>query len=242
MSAATYPAYPAGTDLAAFLAATGLAVPPAISLQAKCDAAVAEWEERTGWRPYLTADTPQSPSTRLFDPPGPAASSGRASAGRGGRILYFQGGLISLNSLSVGVVPDQTGAYGGPGAQGTALVSNLNFYLRPQNAPARGLAYTEAEFIYPVAGVPQSVAIVGVWGRVAALPGDVWQGVLERAAALCAAELSLSISGGYFERRVGDSLKRFAGGKSDAGPLAQQVALWDDTFERAVRTKRRIVA
>ena len=255
-------AYPADSDLSALLTSTGLTVPASLDLQEKCDAAVAEWETRTGWLPYLAAsgaDGQPTVSTRLFDPAQPA---GRGDS-RSGRSLFLGAGLLSLVSLAVGVtpgpngvygvVPDSTGAYTPPDAagsdtpgasgtglsSGTVLVPNLNFFLRPQNAATRSLPVTEIEFLAPPRGVPQSIAITGVWGRVLLLEDNVWQAVMQRAASLSAPELSLSLSGGYFERKIGDSLKRF-GGSDDSGPLAQQITLWDNNFNSAVKNKKRI--
>ena len=210
-------AYPMDSDLMAFLAGTGLSVPPSLDLQGKCDAAAAEWEQRTGWLPYLAeADASGQPvvSTRLFDPP---CSAGRGPGSRSGRSLFLGAGLLSLASLAVGVVPDAGGNYApgafgnyapgafgnyAPGASGTGLssgttlVPNLNFYLRPQNAAARGLPVTEIEFLAPARGLPQSVAVTGVWGRTLALEDDVWQAVLQKAALECLPELGISVTGG----------------------------------------------
>ena len=233
-------AYPMDSDLMAFLTGAGLSLPPALDLQGKCDAAAAEWEQRTGWLPYLAeADASGQPvvSTRLFDPP---CSAGRSPGSRSGRSLFLGTGLLSLASLSVGVVPDATGSYStGMASAGTLLVPNLNFYLRPQNAAARGLPVTEIEFLAPARGLPQSVAVTGIWGKVLELEDNVWQAILQRAASLAAPELSLSISGGFFERKIGDSMKRF-GGSDDSGPLAQQITLWDANFNSAVKNKKRI--
>lgn len=218
----THAAYPAEDDLAALIESAGLTVPPLLDLQSKLDGAVAEWEARTGWQPYLSTGESER---RLFDPPA------------AGRSLYLQGGLLSLTSLAVGVVPDPTGAYGA--VSGSVLVNNLNFYLRPQNAIARGLAITEVEFLSRVRGVPQSVAITGVWGRVLAVPGDVWQTLLKMAALSCAPELALSISRGLAEVREGDEMRRFA--SSGVSPLSAERDRWEKEIKKMVSDKKRVV-
>ena len=230
-------AYPAAADLTAFLAGTGLDVPDSLDLQDKCDEAAAEWESRVGWFPYLATDTTEAPSTRLFDPPGPAAASGRPSGVRGGKILCLEGGLLSLTSLSVGVVPDGSGDYdGAPGTQGSLLTNNLNFFLRPQNAAARGLAWTEVEFLCPIRGVPQSVAVAGVWGRVTEIGDDVWNAVRQYAAFLAVPELQIAISSGLV--KIDDA--QYASGADM--PLPTLAALWEKKFLTAARRKKRIVA
>lgn len=219
-----YPTYPLADDLQAFLGTPGLDIPPTLDLASKVESAIDEWEERTGWGPYLSTGQPEM---RLFDPPCHSKS------------LYLQSGLLSLTSLKVGVVPRADGSYA-PGS-GTLLINNRNFYAHPKNAAVRGLVATEIEFLSPVRGVPQSIAITGVWGRVLQVPGDVWQAVLQKAAALCAPELAVGISGGVYERREGDEMVRF-GGSADGGPLAQQIALWESNFDRLAGRKKRLVA
>ncbi len=215
-------AYPDGVSLQKFLGNLGLDLPPDLDLDVKVEDASAEWESRTGWGPYLSTG---QVTTRLFDPP------------RQGRSLYLQGGLLSLTSLAVGVVPGPDGSYADSGASaGTLLTPNLNFYLRPQNAAVRGLAVTEVEFLSRLGGVPQSVAVAGVWGRSLLVPGDVWQAVLQKAALDCLPELGISLTGGLVKI---EDVQYLTG--SGGSPLLNAAGQWEPKFEKLVGRKKRIV-
>jgi hypothetical protein len=217
-------AYPTAADLQAFLRGLSTPLPAGLDLAAleeKVADAVAEWEERTGWRPYLA---PSAPVTLLYDPPSPTAGAAFATGWRGGRILELKTGLLSLTSLTV---------------TDTAYTLGQDFWLRPNNAAPRGLPYTEIEFLGPVFGLPQSVAVGGVFGCVAQLPDTTWRRIIERAASLSVPELSVAISGGVAQVRTENTLVQFAG-SGVPGPLAREQAAWDAAFDRAVTRAKRI--
>src|SRR5579872_4286099 len=114
-------AYPTDSDVAA-LAAT-VALPGGYSFAGMAAAAVAEWERRTGYLPFLGSGSAQS---RSFDPPGPnrRTLSGFSLLG-GGRLLDLESGLYGLTSVSIGVGPD---------SPGTELVNGTDFWPEPLNA------------------------------------------------------------------------------------------------------------
>ena len=234
-----YTTYPTDADLEAFLSNLSLPVPPGLDLEAKIAAAIADWETATGWRPYLAArDADGNPlaTTRLFDPPG-SSGAGRSSPGRGARCLYLRAGLLSLTSLAVGVVPDPTGNYtDGIGTAGTLLTQNLNFYLRPQDAGYRGEGFTEVEFLSPIRGVPQSVAVTGVWGRTLTLPGDVREAILQMAAMQCVPEMQMALSNGLVKI---DDVQFVTGDSSPLFVIAEQ---WKASSRSLIQRKKRMVA
>lgn len=225
-------AYPTQSDLDAFLKAAGAdtAAPDnygKIDFAAKIAAAIERWENDVKWYPALS-----NRQTRTYDPPGPAAiRSGNFLAYRGGgRILDLDGGLLQLDSLIVGTVPFTQGVL--------PDMSQGNFWLKPWNAPNQGLPYRTIEFLTPIYGNPEAVQITGTWGRYLKVPDDVWEAILQDASLDCVPELSLGISQGYYQRKIGDSVKTF-GGKDDSGPLAYQATMWGKKRPRLITFYKR---
>jgi hypothetical protein len=103
-------------------------------------------------------------------------------------MLNLGGGLISVSSLSIGFVntPGQTNV-------GSVLTQGLQFYLRPNNALARGLVATSIEFLTPVRGLPQSIRVAGVFGRVLTIPDDVWMSILFKGVSVLALRANLGL-------------------------------------------------
>lgn len=123
--------------------------------------AIREFEERTGWFPFL-ADAAATNEERLFD----------ATDGFG--YLDLGAGLLELSSAQV---------------QGTAFVVNRNLWLRPANATAQRKPYAQLQFAGGVQGgspapVPGVISVRGLWGRVREVPPDVWYAVLRYAMVL----------------------------------------------------------
>lgn len=125
------------------------------------NAAIAEFQERTGWFPFL-ADYAAMNESRFFD----------ATDGLG--ILQLDGGLQQLSFIKV---------------RGTLLTLNSDCWLRPSNAPGRERPYTELLLRYPVQGgsvraEPNIIEVCGQWGRVGTVPSDVWYALLRYAAVM----------------------------------------------------------
>jgi len=77
--------WPLLSDLTAYLGAlTSFTVPGSIPTQSRVDAAIAEWEGLTGWKPFLGAT-----QTRKFDPPAT------------GTVLRLDAGLVAVTTLSI---------------------------------------------------------------------------------------------------------------------------------------------
>jgi len=136
-------------------------------------AAAAEWERRTGYRPFLGSGTSQ---TRAYDPPGPnrRTLSGYSLLG-GGRILDLEAGLYGLTSLSIGVGQD---------APGTLLTLGVDFWLEPLNADVIGVPWQRVRFRAPIFGLESSVAVVGLFGYGSVIPEDAWQAIARLGCAL----------------------------------------------------------
>lgn len=229
--------YPDETALADFL--SGLPLPgmaeaaAALDLAGFAAAAADQWEDETGWFPFL-ADG--ADSARVFDPPSDS------------RLLPLAAGLLSLTSLTVGWTGTGTG---------TAQTAGRQFRLLPQNADARKRPFDAVEWVngwfygYSAAGQGQtlgfgtmanignglagSIRIVGKWGRQTTLTDDVYQAVLRLGALLAAPSLSALIGGGLVERVAGDERERY----SDKGALAVQIGEWQAVGDRAIDRYRR---
>ncbi|MHB8637812.1 MAG: hypothetical protein ACYC96_15210 [Fimbriimonadaceae bacterium] len=169
--------YPTDSDVAAFAASVPL--PSGYTFTGMAAAAVAEWERRTGYLPFLGSGVSTS---RSFDPPGPnrRTLSGFSLLG-GARILDLQSGLYGLTSVSIGV---------GPSSPGTALVSGADFWLEPLNADAMGVPWQRLRFRAPVFGLESSVVVVGSFGYGSVVPDDAWQAIARLGCSLGLAALT----------------------------------------------------
>lgn len=213
-------AYPAASDLDAFFVSTGLISAPtdapyaSIDRVVKCAAASADFERRT--RRAMIAQ----PSTRLFDVPWDRLG-----------VLDVADDLLSVESIAV---------------DGAMLQENLQYWLLPYDAVQKGRPYTHIEMAFvPVPGpltvYRRTVCVTGTWGYGTMIPDDVWTAVLVWAAALCAPELALNISGGVALWHEGDEEERY-GGLGVAGPLAREASEWTDIYQATVRSWTRYMA
>lgn len=118
---------------------------------------VAEFERRTGWKPFLAEAVD---SARYFDYTDQYGE------------LQLNGGYVSITSVTV---------------SGTLQTVNTNYTLEPRNAVSDGYPYTHINFPYGgwrtgYPTTPNSIVIVGKRGFATELPADVWQSVQEAAA------------------------------------------------------------
>jgi len=218
--------YPAEADLVARLTAADID-PTLLSLlqdfgatESAILAAIAEWESATDWKPYLAG----SVTSRTFDAP-VTISGGVATSGM---RLVLSPALLTLSSVR---------------AAGRTLAQGVDFIPAPQNAANEGRPYQWIQFLTPPpcgASGPGSIVVTGTWGAVAAIPDDVWNAIVQLAEHAISPELSLAISEGMLERKIGDSIKKFAGTGS-AGPLDLQTRLWMAGFQRCVTREKRVV-
>lgn len=121
--------------------------------------AVAEFERRTGWRPFLAGDTA---TTRYFT----------ATDHYG--LLDLSGSIMTVSGITVA---------------DTALVLNTGYYIDRYNddEPLTNIQFSQPYGIGSNmfgAGVsrPRQIAVTGIWGRVTLVPADVWQVVQQYAA------------------------------------------------------------
>src|SRR5579862_1911807 len=154
-------AYPTRNDLTNLLDDLKLPCPNPLRLDNLVNQAWQRFERETGWTPFLASN---SPSTRVFDPPGQTGKYVAWPKG-GGRMLALDAGLISTSSLSVD--------------GNSAFVQGTDYWLRPAQGPAPA---TRIEFAAPIWANTYSVSITGIWGYSTAVPDDAWYCILRMAA------------------------------------------------------------
>lgn len=163
---ADYTKYPTGTDLVLLLKsinafpADGLTTLIALATEQAdiaAQAAADEFENSTGWLPFLANPTA---TPRYFDHTNQTG------------ILDFQGGLIADPAPVVSIGD-------------TTYTLNENYYLQPANAPDRRKAYTQMQFTQThfsgrTWSLPNRITITGRWGYCTTLPGDVWAAIQKK--------------------------------------------------------------
>lgn len=190
-------AYPTATELKTFLLSAGLisdpTVPPDsyIDYQGAVDSAVLEWEQYSGWKPFLI-DT--NDVTRYFDPPN-------------SRALRFGAGLSSLTSVTVNGTVLTVGT--------DFFLKEEN--APTEGLPYTWLEFRYRQYGSPNMryDLPKSVVIIGKWGRVATITADIKTAVLNGAAALVMNQCALRESGGGLsEWREGDVMQKYSAAES----------------------------
>lgn len=204
-------AYPTAAELKTFLLGAGLITDPTVApdsyldYQGAVDAASAQFEDDVKWFPYLSTGTP---TARYFDPPVITNQ------------LHFEGGLLALTSIT---------------RNGTALTQNTDFWLYPENAATQGKPYKYLKLYFNVWGLPRSIVITGTWGAVTAVPPDVKQAVLVKAAESLSGEILGKLSvGGVAEWKQGDTSIKYSNAGYSALP-----AQWNALYRDCVNRKRR---
>jgi len=204
-------AYPTAAELKTFLLGAGFITDPTVApdsyldYQGAVDSASAQFEDDVKWFPYLSTGTP---TARYFDPPVITNQ------------LHFEAGLLALTSIT---------------RNGTALTQNTDFWLFLENAATQGKPYKYLKFYFNVWGLPRSIVITATWGAVTAVPADVKQAVMCKAAALLADEIFGKIaSGGISEWKQGDTSTKYS-----IADLKSLPSGWNAIYDKCVVRKRR---
>ena len=164
-----YTTYPTAGDVEALLKSakywpadgdtTGIALAREQAAIAAAGAA-REFENRTGWLPFLAGPTA---TTRLFD----------ATDGYG--VLEFGAGLLADPAPVFKLATGDT-VYG----------PDTSYWLQPANAPYQDLPYTRLQSVHSLFGGrvsswPNRLSITGRWGYCSSLPPDVWVAIQKKA-------------------------------------------------------------
>jgi hypothetical protein len=182
-------AYPAYTDVQVLL--SNLTNPIVLGSNfdgsSQVNAAIAEWERRTRYRPFFQSDTTDQ-VTYTLDPPGVDKRGTRIG---GAWILRLPTGLLTCQSVAIGVNQADDDS-------GDLLTLYQDYWLEPSTAPNVGEPFTQIRFGVVQRGLPQSIQVTGVWGYCSGtIPDDAWLGILNLAAAAVLAEVREGISAGW---------------------------------------------
>ncbi len=241
----SYTAWPTSSDLQQWLVSAGLMESPPSTeqelmlLNAHVLGARQEFERRTGYEPFLAVADPLPPdpstaTTRYYDPPGPHVRRGYGNYSEvgGGRILQLDNGLIDCTSITAGMSDVW---------QGSLLVVNTDYWLKPTNAAAAGRPYEWIEFRSPRWGTGRSIVVTGHFGYGYTIPDDAWLAVLMRAGLIGLPSIAAVTSGGATAVRLGEDSWQFGGGGASGGAFAPQAAAWQQQYEAIVQRYRRVV-
>ncbi|MEO7718161.1 MAG: hypothetical protein ABIY70_18315 [Capsulimonas sp.] len=171
--------------------------------------AIEEMETRTGRRFGVTSAT-----ARRFDLPANA---------RG--LIDLGDEICRIDSITV---------------NGSAIAEDDDYVPGPANADAAGRPWRWIElFTFSNGGlVPRRpVTVTGLWGYSSKVPGDVYNAIRYKVAALVAPSLALYVSKGVISWKLGEEEERFASGK-DGGPMATATAAWEARFDQVAASKR----
>ena len=202
---------PTGADLHAFLAGAGVlpatlsAAQQMIDLQSPVATAYEEWEELTGYQPFIAQ---RAVSVRRFTPR------------EGEKLIFFGTGIITPTGLIVKTGVDTTYA-------GDTQTINEDFFLRPDNAEEEGKPYRWLEFYWRPSMYQRNISITARWGYSQRMPEDAWRAILCGAAARTIPFLAASVAQGALEWREGDVSRKYGEGGA-YGSVASQ---WREEFE-----------
>jgi len=207
-----------------------------LDLETFAAAAVRQWEEETGWIPFLAETTPALDGgvdeTRYFDPPGPNT---RGQFIGGGTDLRLDCGLVVLEDVDIGWSPS---------TPGTPQFAGTDFRLWPYNADPLDRPWTELRFKVRQWGQPQSIRLVGRFGYSATVPDNAWLAILHYAVILALPEIASNITGGVLEFQEAGVTERYGAGflsGSGAENDPSTGGAWGREWRRTVNLYKRIV-
>lgn len=193
-------AYPTEADLQAFLIAAGISAEAPSGVGTYASGAAEEWEMKTGYKPFL-ADS--ADSTEYFDGPAPSC------------YLDLRGGYVSITSLATGITATDT--------TGTVQTVNSDYFPVYSGDTIVGI-----DFNAPLFG-KRTIKIVGKRGYSASIPDEVYNAILQKAAADCAPYLT----------GLGD-LKSIKQGPVEYQFNESSLKLWASAFDRLALRYRRV--
>lgn len=196
--------YPGSADLTTFFDGQGI-TPPAGGEDAVL-AAIAEWEDRTGYKPFL-GDT--SAADWYFD-----------GCFAGSNLLDLKGGFWDVDSVAVNITYEDD--------DGTELVENRDYILLPMNAANMDRGWNQIKFLSSVPYGDRCVKIVGKRGYAEQIKEDAWRAILERAAAKCLAD---AVEGSSMLTKEKQGPVEY---EYDTGENNTKIAIWNKGFSAAV--------
>lgn len=150
-------AWPTEEEVSARVEGLGGEVPGGVSIQDEIDALIADFEQRTGFSPFLASGA----VARRYNPPGERGDP---------HVLMLAGGIVTLSSLKVGISTSYTGS---------GLVLGTDYRLERLRA---GGPYEIVRFRDEQYGNSESIEIVAIEGWDSTVPLDAWIAIREKAA------------------------------------------------------------
>jgi hypothetical protein len=161
-------AWPSEAEVGAAMVAAGLVDTAPADLQDYIDAALEEFEDRTGFRPFLQG----SSAAWRFDPP------------EFGQRLELRAGYTEITEVRTGLSATN--------ATGTVLTVEEDYILLPYDARARNRPFTAIQFLASTGTGDKSIKVTGKKGFHNEIAEDAWLAVLGRAAVLAVEDLTSS--------------------------------------------------
>ena len=180
-------------------------------------AAVEEFQRRSGWVPFDEV----APSNWYFDPPIDSPENVSKEV-----VLELGNGFTTISEVRTGVSASDD--------NGTLLTSGTDYDLLPYNAARYSRPFEAILFKVSPGTVNRSIKIVGTPGFQASIPDDVYQAVLERAAALALPRVQQAV-GQATEVKQGPVTVKYATDEHQ-----DRLSLWNDNFERTVMRYMRV--
>ena len=235
-----FDSYPTVYDVSSTLLTMGIIVPSGFDITTPVEAAADEWESLTGWHPFLAQKM-----TKFLTPERAGPYTGRGMSSQGGRTLNLNFGVLQLpdDGLLIGYVANDTNEIGvtdqDTGSQGTVLIRDIQYFLRPDSAPSENYPYTYIEFPSVIRGIDKSIVLRNVTvGRMWTLTRNIYHVIEHYAIAQVLEELSVNVGGGIISSQTDDITQVFASSTAPF-PFASQVLKWQDEFNRLAERYRR---
>jgi hypothetical protein len=186
------------------------------------EAALDMFEADTGYMPFKSIAS----ASYYYDSPGltPRGSLGRHSLG-GGKVLVLTPTFTAVTAVRVGITADDD--------DGTLLVENRDYYLKPFNRSAKRRPIEWIEFATPVYHGPRGIKVVGTAGFTDLIPEGAFETVLDGACMLAGADILGVNMQGLSSWKEGDS-------SEDLGEaMPRTVAAFVKGYQLGVRRYRR---
>lgn len=190
------------------------AAPSEAELAPYINAAVAEWERLTGFRPWLETGS----ASYFYDPP---------RVERRG-FLDLATGFTAISAVAVGITPDD--------ATGTVLTVSEDYVLRRFVENDSDTPYVAIQFLRGLSSRPQSIKVTGTKGYDDEIDDEVWLVVARQAATLAAEDLTQS-GGDVDSIKQGQVTITYASVEEGGSVLSK----WRKGFERKAAGFRRTV-
>jgi hypothetical protein len=211
-------AYPTAAQVETFLSTAGVTLPSGWDTTSELEAAIAEWEQLTGFSPFIATT-----QTRVFNPPGFGPSNYWAMRG-GQNVLKLDCPLISISAISVA---------------GVAKTQGTDYYIGQPNDPRHYFI----RFVRAVTGFPESISIAGSWGWGANVPDNAFQAIKKKAAAAVVdAAITKAISLGMSSMKEDDVAEDYGGLINAAAKLTpgDMIGSWNNDFKKTAMQYRRV--